>query len=451
MSTRKSKTQKQWEYPITKIRPGGIVTGAYRQKYGSLCYNWPTGQTNASFESHDGNYERFEYYIQSKPYRDRPCEHIKNSVVSEVTAEYGFSSVAPNHCSDGQYRHYQQVGWPEGKFYSLALPPSPRLPDIPDLSQSHREALTFFASGCQPIVANFAVNLFEFKELISLVKNMADAAMLFKKLASEHMPYSWGMFLRKLGRLDPTQRVLFITQLCSKEAANAFLAFNFAVAPLLSDIKSLTDYLSDLSVRVAFFRKNNQTPVKVRFASDLSNAFPTQSVSYPPVSTSDWQTGTVVARTYYRAFYTATARATYDVSGLKDSDISYLLAKKALGFSDPLVFLYEIIPGSFILDWFAKVGDYIASLPSKAIIPYALSNPIHSIRIDQTNVYAIYTYVPSVYTPRIITQQVQHTDVIKYYKRSLGIPLTFKGLDTSLPGLHELMLALSLGRQLFKN
>jgi hypothetical protein len=259
------------------------------------------------------------------------------------------------------------------------------------------------------------------------------------------------MFLRKFAKLSSVDKVTYLLNKGSKELANAFLEFNFAIAPLLSDGKTVQDELSALSSRVAFFRKNSKEPIRVKFRKDLSSAFPVQPTSYPPVQ--NYPKGvhsTSIFRVGYKATYVASAMATYDVSGLKDSDISYRLAKRAFGFSDPLVFLWEITRFSFIIDWFVDVGSYLASLPSLPTFPYVLSNPVYSIHIEQTNSYLFYYYIGNTYTPRIIFQQPVHTDLIEYYKRTLGLPLNFSGIDTSLPGFKQLMLALSLGRNLFK-
>lgn len=448
MSKRK---KKPWSYHKVKITPGEYITSYRLAEAGDLCKTWPsTFSLLLPMDTYCGNYEYIDYYIKSKPYVEQPCFHIKNSVNRYELPSFSFETVATHKCTDGTYKRNREVNT-LSNYYGHSLADGYRLPDLPALDQCHREALEFFASGCQPLEANWAVNLFEVAEMIKLATVAWKALKLFKKLAAGTMPYSWSTFLRRFSRLNSVEQVSFLTNTLSKEAANAFLAYSFAISPLLSDIKSTTDVLNGLSARIAFFRKNNKIPTKVSFSKNLSDAFAVQPTSFPPVEdVSTSRLGVNIFRTQYAARYTATAYATYDVSNLKDNDIAYRLAKKAFGFADPLVFLWEIIPFSFVLDWIVNVGDYLASLPSLSTFPYVLSRVTHSLSVQQTNVYLRHYYVGNIYTPRIIHQQPVFTDVIDFYDRKLGIPTTFSGMDTSLPGFQQLMLALALGRQLFK-
>jgi hypothetical protein len=452
MSNRKLQKKKVWSYHRIKTNPGDILTATYHTESGDCCKTWPSNfSLTYVTEGYDGNHEYIDYYIRSKPYvTPQPCLHIKNRVIPEpIPSTTVFQSVATHRCSNGSYQVHKQIDTISPRWYSL-LPAGNRLPTIPDLSQAHREALAFFASGCQPLVANWAVNVFEISEILELATQALKAARLFLKLAREQVPYAWGMFLRRFSTLNTVDKTTYLAKVGSKELADAYLQYSFAIAPLLSDVKAMQDELNGLVSRVAFFRKNNKKPVHVRFKKDLSTTCTTQSVTFPSIPVTSSLSGSQIFTTQYKATYVASAMATYDVSALKDSDIAYKLAKKAYGFSDPLVFLWEITRFSFIVDWIIDVGGYLASLPSIPTFPYVLSNPVHSIKVEQTNVYTIYNYTSSAYTPRAVRQHVTFTDVIEYYKRTLGIPLLFSGIDTSLPGFEQLKLALSLGRGIFK-
>lgn len=451
MRKQKKKKKKSWSYHRIKIVPGTLIKTYRKTESGDLCKPWPSNFSRISEEeTYCGNYEYIDYYIKSKPYVEQPCFHIKNTVDRYELPSFSFETVATHKCTDGTYKKSREVNTLRN-YYGYTFSDGYRLPDLPGLDQCHREALEFFASGCQPLVANWAVNLTEIPEMIELATVAWNALKLFKKLASAQIPDSWGTFMRRFSRLNSVEQVSFLTNTLSKEAADAFLAYSFAISPLLGDISNTAETLSGLSARIAFFRKNNKTPVRVCFSKDLSNAYAVEPTSFPPVEdVTTSNTGVNIFRTQYAARYRATAYATYDVSKLKDNDIAYRLAKKAFGFSDPLVFLWEKIPFSFVLDWIVDVGNYLSSLPSISTFPYVLSRVTHSLSVQQTNVYLRHCYVGKTYTPRIIHQLPVFTDVIDYYNRKLGIPTTFSGMDTSLPGFQQLMLALALGRQLFK-
>jgi hypothetical protein len=438
-------------YDREKIRPGNPETVVFTSRIVDNCTGNISGTPYVSTSNaYDGNYEYLKYKVCSrKPYGIvLPCLHVKN----EVTFGSGFdavsyATVALHNCSpSGKANYtYQDTRTNQAKY---PFPDGYRLPDLPStacINQCHREALEFFASGCQPIEANWAVNLTELGELVTLVKDAGLALVNLKRaFFNARLPVSWRNFIKQLSRGD-----LPAAWAISGELASAHLTWAFAISPLISDIKKTIEVIKSAERRVKWLIYNNNRPVPVSFTKVLSSEYPIAGVTFPAMPASSELFGSQVFRTFYSANYKAFGTATYDVSGLSESSIAKKLLKQAFGFNDPLVFLWEKIPFSFVLDWFVDVGGYIASLPSKSVFPYVLGNTGYSIYVSQANTRTNYGWKSSSYTPRQYWLGIRYVEYLTYYKRTPIIPVTLSGIDTSLPGVDQLLLAMSLGRKIF--
>jgi hypothetical protein len=61
-----------------------------------------------------------------------------------------------------------------------------------------------------------------------------------------------------------------------------------------------------------------------------------------------------------------------------------------LAFIDPLTTLWEIVPYSFIVDWFVNIGDLV-----KAYSPFVSGNLLHGVISHTDNLISTTTMVPS--------------------------------------------------------
>lgn len=114
--------------------------------------------------------------------------------------------------------------------------------------------------------------------------------------------------------------------------------------PLFYDMMGMVDY----------FNRQIQKPKRKRaLASDLDS----DSLEQVDVSGTDW----TVVRTY-NADFTVSAKAgvLYDWSGDRGADI-----QNALGLNRPASVAWELVPYSFVVDWFTNIGDYIAAWSPK--------------------------------------------------------------------------------------
>lgn len=126
--------------------------------------------------------------------------------------------------------------------------------------------------------------------------------------------------------------------------ARAWLGYSYAVRPLLADVFGAVKALEKRHERPTLVTVRAQSTEEV----DIELATANGVVKYPDFGRDVFLT--------LRGAYGARAKITFEV----DNPILYTLS--TLGLTNPLTVAYELIPFSFVLDWFIPVGDFIGSL-----------------------------------------------------------------------------------------
>lgn len=120
----------------------------------------------------------------------------------------------------------------------------------------------------------------------------------------------------------------------AKVFANNFLEFHFGWSPLINDIGNAVKVLQD---RLPTFRVKGHSILRTE------NKLVDYITSYAIERTTDVSSQEITIR----------ARASMENPNLD-------LANR-LGFTDPLGVLWEVVPFSFVVDWFVNVGDFLSS------------------------------------------------------------------------------------------
>ena len=116
---------------------------------------------------------------------------------------------------------------------------------------------------------------------------------------------------------------------------------------------------------------------------------------------------------------------------------------------NPLATAYELIPLSFVLDWFVNIGDYITAMTGT--VKYSEQAACYSWKLEgQVTLEKIVPELPDGFQPPVITLEVEH------YKRLVINPSDLTGLtlDPSLNWMRQLdALALLWGptKKIMKN
>lgn len=195
---------------------------------------------------------------------------------------------------------------------------------------------------------NLAVTLGEARETASMIAHTA------RRLGSSFLSFKKGKITDAWRQLRGKERVPVHHQenfrslkkrakrdTWADESASAWMEFNYGWTPLLGDIDSAAKYLAEKHVRGYF---------PVQEVSRAHRARRTSSVNY----------GTGNSYRYVdRARFMSHVRRTYELYpdwAKKPSTLN------ELGFTDPYTLAWELLPLSFVVDWFVNVGQVLQSL-----------------------------------------------------------------------------------------
>lgn len=170
-------------------------------------------------------------------------------------------------------------------------------------------------------------------QLLELAKLVAGAAL--------GKPKAWIKIYDQLSQFHPSalkKRIRGIRRdwrYSSKSIADLWLEFHFGWEPLVSDVHAAIDLL-DKPVPTEHFTSHS------RYVEGAYTVGKTYS-----------------SREYFKARYQGRARATvwgsFEVTNLD------LYRAQRMGLTNPFVLGWELIPFSFVVDWFANVGEYLES------------------------------------------------------------------------------------------
>lgn len=194
------------------------------------------------------------------------------------------------------------------------------------------------ALGVMPAQVNLLVNAAEFAQLRTLVPSL---------LQGIGSLFTWGV-RQKLGKKSV------------KQITGAHLAYSFGLAPLISDFRSLFAIRSKVASRMKQLTQRNGKAIRISKSSRLFESSSTYAAKYgwsndtQFTETGEWQCTT---QCY------VSAAVTGFFSG--NSEAQARLWASALGLSTPLQTMWELIPFSFVVDWFIPIGNTFMRLENK--------------------------------------------------------------------------------------
>jgi hypothetical protein len=129
-------------------------------------------------------------------------------------------------------------------------------------------------------------------------------------------------------------------------AHKSWLEYKYGWMPLLMDVKGAAEHFAQ-----------HQVGRPLRITSSKKKTVPfswTRRVDYGLIYGSSTQHG----------FYTETIKGTYDVRVKLVADVTnpQLSTLQQLGLTNPALIAWELVPFSFVFDWFVSVGDYLTGL-----------------------------------------------------------------------------------------
>lgn len=194
---------------------------------------------------------------------------------------------------------------------------------------------------------DLATDLAEISQTIGLISDMA------VKLGTAFIQLKSGKLLDALKSIVPTNR---------GEVSNVFLAYRYGVAPLMGDIQGAAEQLAERVIGLP------RTMVRAKKSRTFRS-----SVDY--------------------GHFTVTIDTKIDVKykvsyGLNGSETIPVLS--SLGFTSPANVAWELVPFSFVVDWFLPIGNFLGSL--SALDGYKVREIEETVFVKQ-NVFCDYRVV----------------------------------------------------------
>lgn len=172
---------------------------------------------------------------------------------------------------------------------------------------------------------------------VNLAQAMGERKQTSKMLSQAVTRLAQGVSLAKKGNLAGAARKLFPNS--SKGLANDWLLYQYGVKPLLSDIDGAAKHLA-VGEKVVYnicVKDKVEIPYQVLYAGGTNIGF---------------RCNTTISSS---GFVEVTYKARIQVDKTFTRDL------ERFGFTDPLSVAWELMPWSFVADWFLPIGDYLAN------------------------------------------------------------------------------------------
>lgn len=221
----------------------------------------------------------------------------------------------------------------------------------------------------------------------------------------------------------------FRSKLSWKELSGSYLAKSFGLDPLVSDFRGAMNIRENVSRRIKELEDRNGKIVRLNKRAPISP---------PESSSSAWDTIAVDNNLpltqwrakRYREFKIDSICVGCDVQSffVNNAESQSKLWAQALGLSSPLVNAWEIVPFSFVVDWFIPIGQTFQRLENKlglheTVKSCVMTNFTHSYKWSLVDRHYL----------RLSSKQYPSWDGLSYqgpaytcsvYQRRVGIPPT---------------------------
>lgn len=174
-------------------------------------------------------------------------------------------------------------------------------------------------------------------QAVNLAQALGERKQTSKMLSDAVVRLASGVKLAKQGNLRAAAGKIFPKN--SKDLANDWLLYQYGVKPLLSDIDGAAKHLA-LGEKVIYnvtVKRKVEIPSHVLYNGGTNNNFKCTTV--------------ITSSGFVEVSYKA--RIQVDKSFQRDLE--------RFGFTDPLAVAWELMPWSFVADWFIPIGDYLGN------------------------------------------------------------------------------------------
>jgi hypothetical protein len=179
---------------------------------------------------------------------------------------------------------------------------------------------------------------------LDLATGLAELSQTAGMISAAAIKLGESFLLAKAGKLGAAFSILFPKT--KEDVASLHLAYRYGVNPLVSDIVGAAEHLAQLLHDIA--------PVRIK-TKDTSYTETEEEIVIEPAGYNTITGINTITRTS-KVIVKYSAR--YRVKFAMESQLS------RLGFTNPTNVAWELVPFSFVIDWFYPIGNYLSSLDS---------------------------------------------------------------------------------------
>jgi hypothetical protein len=311
-------------YPtVTGLNTGYVVDDNGISEIGGHSYSYSQGGWSRSSVNTPGYYKGFRSGKKNVTPVDLPMNAFsfsKDRIVHSL-AETQYEVV--NLTANTYYLKVERGCFQEGLIY-----PSRSASDFVTLDKT---AASRMLSGLKDQSVNLGVAVAEGRKSLDLIAktatNLANAGFAVKKFDFAGAARALGVpFTRKAKKhMRPSNSV-----------ASNWLELQYGWLPLLSDIKGAAEFVAKTS--------NYHPRSRYSTSSTKTDGYSRTYENYPRMLTDQWSTSHTVKYVIY-----------FSEQGGGNPPV-------ALGLTNPLAIAWELVPFSFIVDWFLPVGTFLNNL-----------------------------------------------------------------------------------------
>lgn len=340
-------------------------------------------------------------------------------------------------------------------WYDLPLIPDYSVHNVSDGSLAYRIEMTenrprIWIEGLQSILHDYpGSGSYPHQELMPWLpdSDRADLCLEAMNYFNDAFPthLSFAEFLQGFTQL--ADLLPKIEESVTKTMSGAYLNKSFGWDNLLADLNTLSGLFDSVTSRMDYLRRTYGRPQRMGFSrKDCYN--PTLS-SYaglygpPPGSPSDSGFWRDIELVEYHCHFRATATILQTLDWISDFSMFLRVLAGEIGLNNPIKALWNCMPLSFVVDWFAGVSSWLDRWTrATPAIGWGVFGITHSVTYEATYKIRPAGNYPSYYW--VFDQNVEGTIKRKLYTRftGLSVDLDLIDLDGLSPDQFSLFLAL---------
>jgi len=299
-------------------------------------------------------------------------------------------------------------------------------------------------------------SLIELKDFKTLVRGGAKLLKRLQRANADLLP-----FLRQLEIAAKKKRQKITLAMIKRGVSDAFLQWEFAYRPLLSDIAAFRKSLSTVQKQVAKLQAEERKKLVRHYYSDcgpgygpITETLPVNSNAYRRLFSGKTCSGTAGLYNHlgsstnnrsvsYKAQFHAEVEYSYTFSSFQRENAKMLGLLDSLGVNNNPAIIWNAIPWSFVVDWVFGVSRWLDQFKTANLEPVTLIHRyLYSVSIQRDTVVRVKTNINAP-VPLMEYEAVSCTE--NAFRRVSGIPgqyasaLTLSGISPK-----EMILATAL-------